>query len=64
MMDDAPDIKKEVIIRTITTNSYEIVDRKAALLEQRIFLIAIAAAGVAAVPIPDLSILCDVPLIT
>jgi predicted GTPase len=55
LMDDAPDIKKEILIRTITANSQEGIDRKAALLEQRIFLIAIAAATVATLPVPVLS---------
>ncbi len=63
LMDDAPDTKKAIIIRTITANSKEGIDRKAALLEQRIFLIASAAAVVAAIPIPGLSIPCELILI-
>lgn len=64
LVEDANDMKKEIIVRTITANSQEVIDRKAALLEERIYLIALLGAGVAVIPIPCLSILCDVPLIT
>jgi hypothetical protein len=64
LIDDAPDIKKEVIIRTITANSHEVVDRKAALLEQRIFLAALAAAFVGVASVFGLSIACDTILIS
>jgi hypothetical protein len=64
LMDKATGIKQEVIIRTITANSYKIVDRKAALLEKCVFVIAIIASGIAAAQIIGLSVSSYLTLIT
>jgi hypothetical protein len=64
LMDKATGIKQEVIIRTLTANSYKIVDRKAALLEKRVFMIAIIASGIAAAQILGLSVSSNLTLIT
>lgn len=64
LIDDAPDLKREAIIRTITANSREAIEKKVAVLKQRIFLVAIAAAAVGAVPIPFLPFTCNLGIIT
>ena len=64
LIDDAPDLKKETIIRTITANSREAIEKKVAVMKQRIFLVAIAAAAVGVVPIPFLPFTCNLGIIT
>lgn len=64
LMNGAPDLKKEIIIRTITANSLEAIDQKVTVLKQRIFMIAVAAAAVGAVPIPFLPFACNLSIIT
>jgi predicted GTPase len=64
LINDTPDIKKEIIIRTITANSYETIYQKVTVLKQRIFLIAIAAGVVGVMPIPLLPFACNLGIIT
>ncbi|CAF0718904.1 unnamed protein product [Adineta ricciae] len=62
LIENAPDLKREALIHTISANSHEAVEQKGALIRSRIFKVALASAGLAAVPVPGLSICCDVVL--
>ena len=64
LMDGAPDVKKEIIIRTITANSLEAINQKVAVLRQRIFIAAVAAAAVGIIPIPFLPFACNLGVVT
>jgi predicted GTPase len=62
LIQNAPGLKREALIHTISPNSHAAVEQKAALIEQRILKVALVSAFAAAVPIPGLSISCDLAL--
>ncbi|CAF1341670.1 unnamed protein product [Adineta ricciae] len=62
LIENAPGLKREALVHTISANSHEAVEQKGALIRSRIFKVALASAGIAAVPVPGLSICCDVAL--
>jgi hypothetical protein len=64
LINDTSGIKKDIIIRTITANSYETIYQKVTVLRQRIFLIAIGAGAVGVMPIPFLPFACNLGIIT
>jgi predicted GTPase len=64
LINDTPDIKKEIIILTITANSHEAISQKVAVLKRRILMVATGAAAVGVIPIPLLPFACNLGIIT
>ena len=57
-----PDLKQEVLLRTLKADTKGLVQEKKKFLNRRILWYSLASAAVGAVPIPGLDIAADIPI--
>ena len=57
-----PDLKQEVLLRTLKADTKGLVQEKKKFLNRRILWYSLASAAVGAVPIPGLDITADIPI--
>ncbi|XP_055500156.1 uncharacterized protein LOC129702402 [Leucoraja erinacea] len=58
--DDLPNIKESVFVLALPNFSVEIIHKKGEVLKGRIWMLAIIAGGVGAIPVPGLSAACNI----
>ncbi|XP_062916605.1 interferon-inducible GTPase 5-like isoform X2 [Mobula hypostoma] len=63
LADDLPYIKKIVFVLAYANRSVEIVQQKSKMLQERIWMSATISGGVGAVPVPGLSLACDITIL-
>uniref|UniRef100_UPI00398F827D interferon-inducible GTPase 5-like n=1 Tax=Pristiophorus japonicus TaxID=55135 RepID=UPI00398F827D len=61
--DDLPDIKKSVFILALPNLSVEIVEKKRKELRKRVWMLATLSGAVGAVPVPGVSLACDIAIL-
>ncbi|XP_062916613.1 interferon-inducible GTPase 5-like [Mobula hypostoma] len=61
--DDLPNIKKRIFVLAYPNRSVEIVQQKGRMLQKHIWMLATLSGAVGAVPIPGLSLACDVSIL-
>ena len=57
-----PDLKQEVLLRTLKADTKGMIEEKESLLERRILMYSLSSAAAGTVPIPGLSITADIPI--
>ncbi|XP_059833359.1 interferon-inducible GTPase 5-like [Hypanus sabinus] len=60
---DLPNIKKRIFVLAYANRSVEIVQRKSKMLQQHVWMSATISGAVGAVPIPGLSLACDITIL-
>ncbi|XP_078268003.1 interferon-inducible GTPase 5-like [Rhinoraja longicauda] len=63
LADDLPNIKKSVFVLARPNLSVEVIRKKGEILRNRIWMWAIISGGVGAVPVPGLSVACDIGIL-
>ncbi|XP_032886849.1 interferon-inducible GTPase 5-like [Amblyraja radiata] len=63
LADGLPKIKKSVFVLALPNLSVEVIRRKGEVLKERIWMSAILAGGVGAIPIPGISAACDMAIL-
>ena len=57
-----PDLKQEVLLRTLKADTKGMIEEKESFLERRILMYSLSSAAAGTVPIPGLSITADIPI--
>ncbi|XP_078268204.1 interferon-inducible GTPase 5-like [Rhinoraja longicauda] len=60
---DLPNIKKRIFVLALPNLSVEIVQKKNELLKKGIWALAILSGAVGAIPVPGVSLACDIPIL-
>ncbi|XP_042563240.1 interferon-inducible GTPase 5-like [Clupea harengus] len=60
---DLPDNKRDALVMSLPVYSNECLDRKYSLFKKAAWAVAIASGAIAAVPVPGLSLACDVAMV-
>nr|XP_023969055.2 uncharacterized protein LOC101948288 [Chrysemys picta bellii] len=63
LQDDLPGLKRLAFLLSLPNLSAEIIEEKKAALKKRIWLISLASASVNVIPIPGLSVACDIGIL-
>ncbi|CAJ0932722.1 unnamed protein product [Ranitomeya imitator] len=63
LIHELPDHKKHAFLLSLPNISKQIIEKKCMALKKEIWMLALASAGVAAIPIPGLSVFCDVAIL-
>ncbi|XP_069598602.1 interferon-inducible GTPase 5-like isoform X2 [Ranitomeya imitator] len=63
LIHELPDHKKHAFLLSLPNISKQIIEKKCMALKKEIWMLALASAGVAAIPIPGLSVVCDVAIL-
>ena len=64
LIEDFPDLKKEAILFSLSCSTDKIIAKKKEMLSKRIWKVAVSSAIVGAVPVPGVSTVHDIALIT
>ncbi|XP_078268782.1 interferon-inducible GTPase 5-like [Rhinoraja longicauda] len=60
---DLPNIKKRIFVLALPNLSVEIVQKKSELLKKGIWALAILSGSLGAIPVPGVSLACDIPIL-
>ncbi|XP_042559308.1 interferon-inducible GTPase 5-like [Clupea harengus] len=60
---DLPDNKRDAMVMSLPIHSKESLDKKYNIVKKAVWAVAFASGGIAAAPVPGLSLLCDVAMI-
>ncbi|XP_039368520.1 interferon-inducible GTPase 5-like isoform X2 [Mauremys reevesii] len=63
LVDELPSLKRLAFLRSLSNASKEILEKKKQQLQTQIWLLSLASCGVAALPIPGLSTVCDIAML-
>ncbi|XP_072914681.1 interferon-inducible GTPase 5-like [Hemitrygon akajei] len=61
--DDLPNIKKSVFVLAYPNRSVDIIQQKSKILQKRVWMLATLSGAVGAVPVPGLSLACDISIL-